>query len=78
MATDVTLAMIGRSRWANAVASAGTRAIAPPSTRSCTAAMGAVEASIASMIASASRLSKLSMNIVRSAAIGRKSSSSGG
>ncbi len=33
-----------RSRWAKAVASAGTRAMAPPSTRSWATAMGAVEA----------------------------------
>ena len=42
--------MMRRSRWANAVASAGTRAIAPPRTRSCVTAIGAVERSSRSRI----------------------------
>ena len=42
-------------RWPNAVASAGTRAIAPPRTRSWTAAIGAVAVSRCSRIVSAPR-----------------------
>ena len=46
------VAMTAASRWANAVASAGTRAIAPPRTRSWTIVVGELGAAIASSIAS--------------------------
>ena len=57
--------MMRRSRCANAVASAGTRAIAPPRTRSCATAIGAVEPSMRSTIVSAVAWSTLSANSVR-------------
>ncbi len=55
-------------RWANAVASAGTRAIAPPRTRSWTTGVAAVEAAMWSRIAAPSTWS---VNIVRPTASGR-------
>jgi hypothetical protein len=57
--------MIGRSRWAKAVALAGTRAMAPPSTRSWATAMGAVEAWSCSTTVAAAAPSKRSRNIER-------------
>jgi hypothetical protein len=58
------------ARWANAVASAATRAIAPPSTRSCATRMGAVEARRCSRIVLATRWSTWSTNIVRNTPVG--------
>jgi hypothetical protein len=66
-----TLPRIPRPRWAKAVASAGTRAIAPPRTRSWVTAVAAVELLMRSRIVSASRSSKLSVNSVRPIASGR-------
>jgi hypothetical protein len=57
--------MIRRSRWAKAVASAGTRAMAPPSTRSWATAMGAVEAWRCSRMVLAAVWSTASRNIER-------------
>ena len=70
--------MIRLSRWAKAVASAGTRPTAPPSTRICVTAIIALEARIRSTIVSAAPRPTLSTNIVRATATGRYSSSSGG
>jgi hypothetical protein len=69
--------MIRLWRWAKAVASAGTRAIAPPSTRICVTAIIAVEAWRRSTIVSAASPFTVSMNIVRAVAIGWYPSSSG-
>jgi hypothetical protein len=66
------------ARWAKAVASAGTRAIAPPRTRSWATRSGAVEAARCSTIASVASWSTASTSIVRDVAVGWKSSSSGG
>ena len=62
--------MILLARCANAVASAGTRAMAPPSTRSCATRIDAVDASRWSRIVFATARSIRSTNIVRPAAIG--------
>lgn len=70
--------MMRLSRCANAVASAGTRAIAPPRTRICVTAMTALELATRSRIVSAAPRSMESTNIVRATAFGRNSSSSGG
>src|SRR5919201_703178 len=56
--------MIRLERWANAVASAGTRAIAPPSVRSCVTRNTASEAWSRSTIVSAVPRSTRSRNIV--------------
>jgi hypothetical protein len=66
------------ARWANAVASADTRAIAPPSTRSCATDSGAVEARRYSRIVPATCSSTVSMNMLWPTAVGWKSASSGG
>ena len=58
-------------RWAYAVASAGTRATAPPRTRSCVTAIAALEASIRSRIVSAVAVSMAPTKPVRKAATGR-------
>ena len=63
--------MIRLPRWANAVASAGTRAIAPPRTRNWVTAIAAVEPSIRSMIVSAARRPTLPRKPVRTTATGR-------
>ncbi|MEA2317268.1 MAG: hypothetical protein QOD44_1457 [Solirubrobacteraceae bacterium] len=63
--------MMRRSRCANAVASAGTRAIAPPRTRSCTIDVDAGELSRRSTIVSAAGCSMLSANVMRPTPIGR-------
>ena len=62
--------MIGLDRWAYAVASAGTRAIAPPRTRSWATRIDASDASSRSTIVSASSRSTRFMNRFR--AIGRR------
>ena len=54
--------MTAAARWANAVASAGTRAIAPPRTRSWIIAIGEGAAAIASRIASIASSSIVSRN----------------
>ena len=64
------LTMIRLVRCANAVASEGTRAIAPPSTRSCATRIDASDFDSQSMISSATSASTRSMNIVRAAAVG--------
>ena len=62
--------MIRLARWANAVASAGTRAIAPPSGRSWTAANDAVDDRSRDTMTSATSWSTRSMNSVLAAAVG--------
>jgi hypothetical protein len=57
-------------RWANAVASTGTRAIAPPSTRSWATRMAASEVCSRSTISSAVRWPIASTNMVRPTAVG--------
>jgi hypothetical protein len=66
------------ARWANAVAWAGTRAIAPPRTRSWATRSGAVEACRCSTIASVASRSTVSTSIVWDTAVGWKPSSWGG
>jgi len=64
-------------RWAKPVASAGTRAIAPPSTRSSQAAIIADDSPIRSRIVCACRVSTLPANIVRVTAARRSPATSG-
>ena len=64
------LVVMGMLAYAGDV-EAGERAIAPPRTRSCVAATGAVERSMRSMIVSATRRATLPRNIVRATATGR-------
>jgi hypothetical protein len=60
-----TLIMIRLWRWAKAVASAGTRAIAPPSTRISQAAIIAEDSPIRSRLVAACREPTLSANVAR-------------
>ena len=70
--------MIGLARWANAVASAGTRAIAPPRTRIWATRIEASDASSRSTIVSATVRSTHFMKNVLPTAFGWYDSSSGG
>ena len=65
-------------RWAKAVASAGTRAMAPPSTRSCATRIVASDARRCSRIVSATSRTMASTNNVVPTAVGWYESSSGG
>jgi hypothetical protein len=70
--------MIRLCRWAKAVATTGTRAMAPPRTRSSATRMAASDASRCCRMVEATWWSTRSTNIVWATAVGWSSSSSGG